>query len=233
VAAEEKTQLIQLLAHELFTPITSIQGAALTLSSLGDKLSADELRALAQGVSTAATRLRRLVHNLDAAAKLDRADTAVSGRSWSMGEILDLALRDFRFESEAGDIRLSIDEELAARTTLVDLPLAGQALGVVIENALDYANGQPVDIELEGGSEGVRICVADHGPGVPSDEREHIFELFTQVDSSDTRGHEGLGVGLFLARRVMRLHGGELEYAERPDGGSRFALRFDPDPGRL
>jgi PAS domain S-box-containing protein len=229
VAAEEKTQLIQLLAHELFTPITSIQGAALTLSSLGDKLSAEELRGLALGVSRGATRLRRLVHNLDAAAKLDRSDTLVSGRSWSVGEILDLALRDFRFESEAGDIALSIDGELATRTTVVDLPLAAQALGVVIENALDYANGQPIDIGFQDGADGMRICVSDHGPGVPSEEREHIFELFTQVDSSDTRGHEGLGVGLFLGRRVMRLHGGELEYAERPDGGSRFTLRFAPD----
>ncbi|MEP7059937.1 MAG: ATP-binding protein, partial [Actinomycetota bacterium] len=60
----------------------------------------------------------------------------------------------------------------------------------------------------------------------PVEEREHIFELFTQVDTSDTREHEGLGVGLFLGRRIMRLHGGDLEYAEGPDGGSVFTLRF-------
>jgi PAS domain S-box-containing protein len=231
-AEEEKTQLIQVLAHELFTPITSIQGAALTLSSLGDRLSAEDLRGLAEGVSKAATRLRRLVHNLDAAAKLDRAATMVSGRAWTLGEIVDLALQDFQYEWEAGDIVLSVDEGLAARPTVVDLHLAAQAVGVVIENALDYAEGQPIDIELKDGAGGMRISVSDHGPGVPSEERERIFDLFAQVDASDTRPHEGLGVGLFLARRVMRLHGGELDCAERPDGGSTFTLRFTSPPAK-
>lgn len=227
-SAEEKAQLIQLLAHELFTPITSIQGAALTLSSVGERLSAEELALLVKGVAGGATRLRRLVQNLDVAARLDRDDVAVSRRSASVGEILTLALREFRLESEASSIKLSADQQLATRHTVADLSLAAQALGVVIENALDYSNGEPVDIDLLAVGDHLEIRVSDRGPGVPSEQRDGIFELFTQVDPSDTRSHEGLGVGLFLARRVMRLHGGDLVYQDRPGGGSIFTFRFAP-----
>ncbi len=226
--AEEKTQLINLLAHELFTPITSIQGAALTLSSLGEQLSSEDLSGLAEGVAKGAARLRRLVRNLDAAARLDRGDMTGSGRMWSLGEILAFALHEFQFESDALDFNLALDQKPATRTTVVDLPLVGQAVGIVIENALDYSNGEAIDIKFEERGDGPLISVSDRGPGVPSAQRDRIFELFTQVDSSDSRGHEGMGVGLFLARRVMRLHGGDLEYEARPDGGSIFTFCFLP-----
>ncbi|MEA2581118.1 MAG: hypothetical protein QOE83_2010 [Actinomycetota bacterium] len=227
-AADEKAQLIQLLAHELFTPITAIQGAALTLSSLGERLSPTDLSVLAEGVARGARRLQRLVQNLDAAAKLDRGDVAVSRRSVPIGEILRLALRDFQTESEASDINVSADEEIVGRRTVADLSLAAQALSVVIENALDYSDGAAVDIDLLESDGSLLIRVSDRGPGVTPEQRDHIFELFAQEDSSDTRSHEGLGVGLFLARRVMAVHGGELAYEARPDGGAMFTFHFVP-----
>jgi signal transduction histidine kinase len=226
--ADEKAQLIQLLAHELFTPITAIQGAALTLSSLGERLSPADLSVLAEGVARGARRLQRLVQNLDAAAKLDREDVAVSRRSVPIGEILRVALRDFQRESEASEINVSADEALVGRRTVADLSLAAQAISVVIENALDYSNGEVVDIDLLERDGSLLIRVSDRGPGVTPEQRDHIFELFAQADSSDTRSHEGLGVGLFLARRVMEVHGGALEYEARPDGGSTFTFQFVP-----
>jgi PAS domain S-box-containing protein len=227
-AADERAQLIQLLAHELFTPITAIQGAALTLSSLGERLSPTDLSVLAEGVARGARRLQRLVQNLDAAAKLDREDVPISRRSVPIGEILRLALREFQTESEGSGINVSAEEELVGRRTVADLSLAAQALSVVIENALDYSNGEAVDIDLLERDERLLIRVSDRGPGITPEQRDHIFELFAQADSSDTRSHEGLGVGLFLARRVMDVHEGELVYEARPDGGAMFTFHFVP-----
>ncbi|MEA2581863.1 MAG: hypothetical protein QOE83_2755 [Actinomycetota bacterium] len=225
-SAEEKAHLIQLLAHELFTPITSIQGAALTLGAYSDRLSASDLQTLADGVTSSATRLRRLVQNLDTAAKLDREDVDVSREIVPVGDILTSALEDFAVESESSGIRLIADPQLAKREAVADRSLAAQALGVVIENALDYSHDEPVDVELAEGTDGLEIRVSDRGPGIAPDQRDQIFDLFTQVDSSDSRSHEGLGVGLFLARQMMRLQGGDLDYASRSGGGSTFTCRF-------
>jgi signal transduction histidine kinase len=76
--------------------------------------------------------------------------------------------------------------------------------------------------------------ISDRGPGVPDELREQIFEAFTQTDASTTRSHEGLGIGLYLARRIMRAHGGRIEIAPRSGGGSTLVLAFpafaDPEP---
>jgi PAS domain S-box-containing protein len=227
-SAEEKAQLIQLLAHELFTPITSIQGAAQTLSSYGGRLNTADLQILADGVASSATRLRRLVRNLDTAAQLDSESLIVSLRVVPIGEVITRTLEDFGAELETSAIRLIADPMRRTLESLADPSLAAQALGVVIENALDYSNGQPIDIELLERADGAEITVSDRGPGIPSEQRDQIFDLFTQVDSSDSRSHEGLGVGLFLARRMMRLQGGDLEYAPRAGGGATFTYRFAP-----
>jgi len=230
--AEEKARLIQLLAHELFTPITAIQGAALTLNTLGERLSSADLGVLSDGVMRGVGRLRRLVHNLDVAARLDREDAGVARQSVSIGEILTAALREREREPDpdpdASIIDVSVDDQLAQRQTFADLPLTAEALVVVIENALDFSAGQPIDIQLLESEEALLILVCDRGPGIPTEQHDEIFDPFTQVDSSDTRGHQGLGLGLFLARRVMRLHGGDLVHENRPGGGSIFTFRFVP-----
>ena len=66
-------------------------------------------------------------------------------------------------------------------------------------------------------------------PDVPVELLPHIFEPFMQVDSSNTRSHEGLGIGLFLARRIMQVHGGEISFTPRAGGGSTFTLSFRLD----
>jgi signal transduction histidine kinase len=83
-----------------------------------------------------------------------------------------------------------------------------------------------VEISIQPSEGDVRVTVSDHGLGVPEELRDRIFDAFTQTDGSITRSHEGLGIGLFLARRIMRAHGGDLTYAPRPGGGSSFTLSF-------
>jgi signal transduction histidine kinase len=70
------------------------------------------------------------------------------------------------------------------------------------------------------------LAIADRGPGVPSELQDHIFFAFTQADASVRRPHEGLGIGLFLAKRVMEAHHGAISMKDRPGGGSIFSLAF-------
>jgi two-component system, OmpR family, sensor kinase len=99
-------------------------------------------------------------------------------------------------------------------------------VSTVLENALALSPpGSTVDIEavLQGG---VEIRVADRGPGVPDEIRERIFQAFTQGDAGTTRQHEGLGISLYLAAKIMAAHGGRIRVEPRPGGGSVFTLSF-------
>jgi signal transduction histidine kinase len=218
-----KSELIQILSHELFTPITTIQGFALTVAEHGEQLSAEEVRVLGTGVANASERLRRLVGNLAAAARLDRPGVEVSTVPFPADDLIRRAIDEFT--ADRG--RLHAPEVAAGLPLAVDVDLATQAVVTLIENALDLSGpDQGVEISAEGWGEDLRIEVADRGPGVPEDQRERIFDAFTQADASDTRTHEGLGIGLFLARRIMAAHGGGIAHREREGGGSVFSLAF-------
>jgi signal transduction histidine kinase len=223
-----KSELIQILSHELFTPITTIQGFALTVAERGDQLSANEVRVLGTGVAKASERLRRLVGNLAAAARLDRPGVEVSTVPFPADDLIQRAMEEF--SADRG--RLHVREESAGLPLAVDVDLATQAVVTLIENALDLSDSdQTVEINAEGRGEDLRVEVADRGPGVPEDQRERIFDAFTQADASDTRTHEGLGIGLFLARRIMAAHGGGIDHRDRDGGGSVFSLVFPVAPG--
>ena len=209
--------------------ITSIQGAALTLLEMGENLAPEDLQVLAGGVKRAAARLKRLVLNLAVAARLDREGVTISTQAVPIGEVVTQAIDEFRSEQGVDKIVVSAPSEVMALTTSADVELAVRALAIVIENALDYSSNEPVEVTVSPHDGGVLVEISDRGPGLPPISEGRVFEPFTQVDSSNTRQHEGLGIGLFLARRIMQVHGGEIAFNPRVGGGSTFSLSFRLD----
>lgn len=216
-----KSELIQVLSHELMTPITVVQGAAGTISGLGGALSPEDARGLAVSVSRAADRLRRLVGNLTATARLDREDVDVVTRPVPVGEVIKLAVAEFPPSDRFRLPRLTQPPpELWG-----DLQLASQALVALMENAMEHTSGE-VEVRVSEANREVLIAVADRGPGIEPEVADRIFAAFTQADASLTRAHEGLGIGLYLARKIMAAHDGRIELAPRPGGGTTFTLVF-------
>jgi signal transduction histidine kinase len=218
-----KSELIQVLSHELMTPITVIQGAAGTISGLGGALSPEDAQGLASSVSRAADRLRRLVGNLAATARLDREEVDITTRPVGAFEVVAMAAAEF---PEAG-ARLRRSAPGLSLELWGDLQLASQALVALVENALEHSPpDRPVDILVEGTGVEVLLRVADRGPGIDPEVAGRIFAAFTQGDASVTRPHEGLGIGLYLARKIMAAHEGRIEFEARDGGGTTFTLSF-------
>jgi two-component system sensor histidine kinase KdpD len=221
----DKSDLIQILSHELLTPVTVFQSFATMVSERWDHLRRSEFRDLAEAVNRAGERMRRLVGNLEAAARLEREGMDVATRPARVGELLTGAIAEF--PQQAGRIRLPEPAAVAGLQVGADPGLAIRALVAVVENALALSPPETrvdVDVVTEGGE--VVLAVSDRGPGIPEEKRERIFDAFTQVDSSTTRAHEGMGIGLYLTRRIMRAHGGSIDVIPREGGGSTFRLRF-------
>jgi signal transduction histidine kinase len=218
-----KSELIQVLSHELMTPITVIQGAAGTISGLGGALSQEDARGLAASVSRAADRLRRLVGNLAATARLDREEAEVTTRPIAAAEVIAMAAAEF---PEAGErLRLPVGDP--SLELWGDLQLASQALVALLENALDHSpREESVEVLVEGTGVEVRLHVSDRGTGIDPELAGRIFAAFTQADASVTRPHEGLGIGLYLAKKIMVALEGRIEFESREGGGTMFTLSF-------
>ncbi|OLD51369.1 MAG: hypothetical protein AUI58_07760 [Chloroflexi bacterium 13_1_40CM_2_70_6] len=92
-------------------------------------------------------------------------------------------------------------------------------------NAIRYSpTGTPIQISASRTDAAVRIEVRDHGPGIPPEDRQRIFDKFFRGRTAD--GTAGSGLGLAIARSLLTLHGGTLEYEETPGGGSTFVARL-------
>jgi len=219
-----KSELIQVLSHELMSPITVVQGAAGTISGLGGALSQDDARGLAESVSRAAERLRRLVGNLTATARLDREEVEVVTRPVLAHHVITMATTEF---PHRGDKLRLPSRERSEQELWGDLQLASQALVALLENALDHSpEEKTVEVDVQATGREVRISVSDRGPGIPPEVVDRIFGAFTQGDASVTRTHEGLGIGLYLASKIMASHDGRVEHSPRDGGGATFSLVF-------
>ena len=96
----------------------------------------------------------------------------------------------------------------------------------LLENARRYAAGASIEASVVTTGGGARLCVADRGPGVPEQEREHIFEPFYRAPSRRAYSDSGVGLGLALVRQIARHHGGDVRCLPRPGGGTCFAVEL-------
>lgn len=214
-----KRDLIQTLSHELFTPITLINGVATMMAEPGANPAS--IASLSGEIASASQRLRHLVQNIQLAASLDADHVEPRFQEVALGDLVTSAMREFSDPAS----RLSV-AHIDDVWIWADPVLAAGAMAILLENALELsAEVVEVRTRSQGGSHAY-VEVADRGPGISEADRRLVFQSFTQADTSLTREHQGLGLGLYLAERIMRMHRGRVGVREREGGGSIFTLAF-------
>jgi len=216
-----REDFISIAAHELRTPMTTVfarlQLAERRLSR--EDYDRDALRRDVEIVRKGADRLRGLLERL-----LDISRIR-SGRLDLVRVPTDVVAQTRRVARElaenAGQEIVVRGPESSAEEADVDPVRTEEVLTNLIDNAIKYgATDQPLEIDIAEGPSFVRVSVSDRGPGVAPEERDLIFEPFHRV-SRDSRG---VGLGLHVAREIVRLHGGSLTVEERAGGGAKFVL---------
>jgi signal transduction histidine kinase len=108
-----------------------------------------------------------------------------------------------------------------------------QVVTNLLDNAIKFSpGGEPIQVAVEPSAHGgVRVTVRDHGIGVPPEHRAHLFERFFQAHSTDHRS--GMGLGLYITRQIVELHGGHIEVEFPPDGGTRFVVEIPAETAKV
>jgi signal transduction histidine kinase len=222
--AQQKTSFVAGVSHELKTPLTSICLYAELLSE-GRIKDTDKKERYLQVIVDEGRRLTRLVNNLLDFSRLEQGRMKYSIEELNLTEHLTEFIEANRLRiQEAG---LKIDYMIPEEAVLVevDRDAIDQALLNLVDNVIKYAfEGGELRVEVEQVKTSVEIRILDRGPGVPKAHREAIFEKFHRVDDSLTSRGPGSGLGLSIARRIMRDLKGDLLYKERDHGGSCFIL---------
>lgn len=218
---EFKSTLLDAIAHEFKTPLTSIKAAATGLRTIDPANIADQ-RELMSIVEEEADRLSTLVTEAVKMAEIDAGQVAIHPSRVPSGDLL-AAVRS-GFEGRGAD-RITVNGPPGV-DLVVDHDLVVLAIRQVLDNALKYSpSGSPVSCSMEGGSRSFTLRIADCGPGIPERDRERIFDKFHRL--SGTREQvPGTGLGLHIAREIARMHGGDLWVEQNTPRGAVFCFRF-------
>ncbi len=217
-AAERYQRFLAETGHELRTPLTIVSGYVDILRSSEAAAAIDER--VIEGMRAETARMRVLVEKMLTLARLNSPVSVprLLDVGEAAGEIVATAQRRFPERT----VRLRCDH---STSIVIDGDDLSAAVGNLIENAVKYAPGSPIDVRVSMNEGRATIAVSDSGPGIAPDERDAVFERFYR--SRDRSGAEGLGLGLAIVKRVADRWNGEVTLASAP-GATVFTLRFPP-----
>ena len=207
-------------SHELRTPLTSIRGYA-ELHRMGATGSPADTEKSMRRIEEEAARMGVLVEDLLTLARLDEVREAEHA-PLDLATLARDAVDDARVT--APDREISLDA-VPARVS-GDADQLRQVLGNLLRNALVHTPaGTPIDVSMTAGDE-VRVVVRDHGPGLPTDDADALFERFWRAEGGRERGKGGAGLGLAIVAGIVDAHGGRVSAANASDGGAVFTVRL-------
>jgi signal transduction histidine kinase len=213
-----KTNFVALAAHELRTPVTTINGFVQTLHHLGDRLSEPERAELRTALEQQTARMALLVEQLLDLSRLDADAIEINPQRLRIRDRVEEIVRDAA-GGRKGSVAVEVSPELEAS---VDPNAFDRILTNLVVNAFRYGE-PPVVVRAECSDHHLRVAVEDHGTGVAAEFVPDLFERFTRSESSRaTTG--GTGLGLAIARSYALAHHGDLRYESAQPHGARFQL---------
>ncbi|MDH3470556.1 MAG: ATP-binding protein [Acidimicrobiia bacterium] len=218
--ARLKTDFVSVVSHELRTPLTSIIGSLATLARPQLAPTEPGAQELLNSARRQADRLKRLIEDLLTVSRLDNRSMPLRPESIELysyiREVVNLV------PQAAAVVTLDLAPELPAVET--DPEHLRRIVTNLIENALKYAQGSPVECICRVAGREVWISVVDHGPGIPYELNDHIFNRFTQAGPHETRAATGTGLGLSIVRGLAETMGGRVWYEPTVGGGATFTV---------
>lgn len=206
-----RANLLRSISHDLRTPLTAISGAADVLITSGEQLGAERRRQLYRDIRTDAQWLINLVENLLSVTRIENGSMEISMETELVDDVINEAVAHASRKVEGRTLVVAPhDELLLAR---MDAPLIVQVLANLIDNAAKYTPaGSTITVDARRVGERVMVQVADDGPGIASQDRDRVFDLFyTGHGVRPADGTRSLGFGLALCKSIVTAHGGTIE----------------------
>ncbi|MFL5320699.1 MAG: ATP-binding protein [Myxococcaceae bacterium] len=211
-----REEFMSIASHELRTPLTAL---SLQLQLLQRTIGSANV----ERASTQAKRLGRLVDQLLDVSRVTRGSLELEPEETDLRAVCEDIVAQAAAEAEHAGVKLALECEAGLRAVL-DPSRLEQILVNLLNNAIKYGAGRPVRISVEALADKLRLSVIDQGPGIAQEEAAVLFQPFSRLSSA--RNIAGLGLGLYISRRIAEQMGGALGIVSEPGRGSTFVLEL-------
>jgi len=220
-AIQRRDDFLSVASHELKTPVATLllQIEGLLCDLERGPFGGDDVRLRLEKTLAQIHRLSNFVNDLLDVARASSGHLRVCRAQMDLTALVHEVVMRFRENA----VRAGAPIEIRARGPAVgswDADRLDQVLTNLLSNALKFAPGRPIAVEVECLSDRVKVGVRDRGPGIAPDDRQRIFDRFEQTRTAEGAG--GIGLGLWIAREIVRGHGGEITVESEPGQGAAF-----------
>lgn len=223
--AAEKLKLtsVSTVSHELRTPLTSIKGALRLLESGGLGDMSDKAKHMIAIANRNSDRLLALVNDILVLEKIEAGEMTVNPQEVDLQKLLVEAAENHASYAEQANIRFEVLPSQFDAVVQADPDRLMQVLANLMSNAAKFSPPEgTVKLHLKDVGDAWRLCVEDHGPGIPEAARKTLFDSFFQVTADARFSRPGTGLGLTISKRIMELHGGSISFTTELDKGTIF-----------
>jgi signal transduction histidine kinase len=218
-----RENVLGIVSHDLRSPLASIKMNVdfILRGFSAEKLPPSTPKRLA-GISESAQRMGRIIDDLQDAIKVEHGHFKLEKKTCDVREIVAAAVGDSTAAATDKSIQLMVKDEATRHQLNCDGGRMVQVLDNLLSNAIKFSpEGSEVMVQLSSRSQGFEINVIDHGPGLAPEVAARLFERFWQAEDT---AHKGTGLGLFISKRIVELHGGELNVRSQLGTGSTFSI---------
>ena len=217
-----RAEIASMIAHEIRGPVATVRGIAGTSLTHYERLSDDERREFLGMIETESRRLLTTVDQMSIALKLDAGSLRLNLIPQDLADMVQAGVN----ATEPGAHEITVDTQPgvsvpADRTRLIEV------VRQLVDNAVKYSPPEaPIKVAARREGDRGTIEVVDAGPGIPPDQREHLFTKFPNWRPAGYEEQPGTGLGLFICRGLLAEHSGEIDIEDGPDGGTMLRVRL-------
>jgi PAS domain S-box-containing protein len=227
-ATRVKDEFLATLSHELRTPLSAILGWTQVLRRAGDSDKPVDLERAIEVIDRNARAQVKLIDDLLDLSRIMAGKVRLDVQPIALLDVVQAAVDSALPSAEAKDVRLTSQLDPAASTVHGDSGRLQQVVWNLLTNAIKFTpKGGQVQVTLQRIGPRLELSISDSGIGIPASYLPHVFDRFSQQDSSTTRAFGGLGLGLAICRQLVELHGGTIRASSAGEGqGASFVVEL-------
>ncbi|WP_440944858.1 CHASE4 domain-containing protein [Methanosarcina sp. T3] len=232
IANRTKSEFLANISHELRTPLNSIIGFSdLLCEQIFGELNEKQLK-YAGNISKSGKHLLNLINDILDLSKVEAGKMELDYTEFELAGKLNIIKNLLSPIADRKKIQIEIDVDSRLTNVYADEARFAQIMYNLVDNAIKFASeNSPVKVGARMKGDKVEITVTDIGAGIKTEDQHKLFKPFSQVDSFASKQHQGTGLGLYLVKQIVQMHGGYVWFRSIPGEGSTFAFAI-PINGR-